>query len=146
VGIEEFRDSSEELAVSLLLAAGRYVGRLDTVCKRWGITDDQYNVLRILRASHPHGEPRFAIAEMLINRAPDVTRLLDRLEAKGFVKRGRWGPDKRQSISAITPGGIALLDAMSNDIRRMNEELTDDLSNSERRLLLSFLRRLISTD
>lgn len=141
LGIDGFEDLGEELAVSLLLVAGRYVRRLDRICKGWGITDDQYNVLRILQASYPEGEPRFAIAERLINRAPDVTRLLDRLESKGLVERNRSGTDKRRSISTITPEGTALLDAMADDVRGMNQELTEKLTGHERRLLLDFLRR-----
>ena len=108
-GLDRFEDPEEELSVGLLLVAGRLLRRLDEVCKSFGLTDDQYNVLRILGAAGPTGLPRFAIAERLLRRAPDVTRLLDRLETKGLVSRTRAEPDRRLSISTISPEGSELL-------------------------------------
>jgi len=145
-GLDPFEDEEEELFAGLLLLAGRLVQRLDETCREWGITDDQYNVLRILKGSRPAGLPRFEIGEKLVNRAPDVTRLLDRLEAKRLVVRTRSGPDRRQSISTITPQGLALLDAMSEDVRNTHLEVLQALSPKERKVLRSFLRRMIQTE
>jgi len=130
--------------VGLLLVAGRFIQRLDETCKRWGITDDQYNVLRILSGSRPDGQPRFAIAQKLINPAPDVTRLLDRLEAKRLVVRDKTGPDRRQVISYITPEGLALLSAMSEDITRANQDVTQTLSSKEKEVFRSLIRCLVA--
>jgi DNA-binding MarR family transcriptional regulator len=144
VGLDRIEDREEELFVGLLLVAGRFIQRLDETCKKWGITDDQYNVLRILRGSQPDGLPRYAIAQKLINRAPDVTRLLDRLDAKGLVVRSRTGPDKRQMISHITPEGLALLTAMSEDITRANMEVTQTLSPKEKDSFRALISRLVA--
>jgi DNA-binding MarR family transcriptional regulator len=143
VGLDHFDDREEELFVGLLLVTGRFIQRLDEICKKWGITDDQYNVLRILRGARPAGQPRFAIAEKLLNRAPDVTRLLDRLQSKGLVVRSRSGPDRRRSISSITPQGLALLSKMSDDIKAANMEITQGLSPEEKRRLAALLHRMI---
>jgi DNA-binding MarR family transcriptional regulator len=144
-GLDPFVDEEEELFAGMLLLAGRLIQRLDETCREWGVTDDQYNVLRILKGSRPAGMPRFEIGEKLFNRAPDVTRLLDRLEAKGLVVRTRSGHDRRQSISTITPQGLALLDAMSQDIRKTHREILQALSAKEREVLRSFIRRMIQT-
>jgi DNA-binding MarR family transcriptional regulator len=144
-GFDQFRDAEEELFAGLLLLAGQLVQRLDETCRKWGITDDQYNVLRILKGSRPAGQPRYGIAEKLFNKAPDVTRLLDRLEAKGLVVRARSGPDRRQSISTITPQGLALLHAMSEDIRSTHLEVLQALSLDERDVFRTFLRRMLQT-
>jgi DNA-binding MarR family transcriptional regulator len=145
-GLDPFEDNEEELFAGLLLLAGRLVQRLDETCRKWGITDDQYNVLRILKGSRPAGLPRYEIAEKLFNRAPDVTRLLDRLEGKELVVRTRSGPDRRKSISMITPQGLALLYNMSDDIRNTHLEVLQALSPKERDIFRSLLRRMITTE
>jgi DNA-binding MarR family transcriptional regulator len=142
-GLTRFHDDEEELFAGLLYLSGRLAQQLDEVCREWGITDDQYNVLRILQGSRPAGLPRFEIAEKLFNRAPDVTRLLDRLEAKSLVVRTRSGPDRRQSISTITPQGLGLLDSMSEDIRAVHLEVIHALSPEEREAFRTLLRRII---
>jgi DNA-binding MarR family transcriptional regulator len=145
-GFDRLEDEEEELSVGLLLLAGRLIQRLDETCRKWGITDDQYNVLRILKGARPAGQPRYAIAEMLFNRAPDVTRLLDRLEAKGLVVRARSGSDRRRSISSVTPEGLALLSSMSEDIRKTQLEIVQALSPEERQVFLSLLRRMVHSE
>ena len=86
---ERFEDSLHEAVLNLLVAAGHVRERMDRVCAEHGITHGQYNVLRILRGAHPDGHPRGEIAARLIERAPDVTRLVDRLERHGYVERAR---------------------------------------------------------
>lgn len=118
---KRFENPAEESMMSLLFAAG-FLGRtLDDVCGNHGITHDQYNVLRILRGVHPKGHPRYAIAERLVSRAPDVTRLLDRLEREGLVERYRSEEDRRLSISRITDGGLELLEAIDPEILAVHE-------------------------
>ena len=78
-----------------------------------GLTSSQYNVLRILRGSHPTRLPCSEISERMIARDPDVTRLVDRLGASGLVERVRAEHDRRVVEVGITPKGIAL-DAASN--------------------------------
>jgi DNA-binding MarR family transcriptional regulator len=132
----ETRSLAEQAMVSLLVAAGRIQQALNDVCAGYGITHDQYNVLRILRGVHPGGHPRYEIAERLINRAPDVTRLLDRLEGGGLVERVRTAEDRRLSVSRITPAGLALLDAMAPDIAGVHAHFADALSQADQRTLI----------
>src|SRR5258706_15819589 len=90
---------SEEALLNLLVAAGLVRARLDRACARFGMTNRQYNVLRILRGALPGGHPRHEIAVRMIERAPDVTRLIDRLQARGLVERARTARDRRQAIA-----------------------------------------------
>ena len=135
-------EEEEELVAGLLLLSGRLVQGLDEVCRNWGITDDQYNVLRILRNSPPSGRTRSEIAERLFNRSPDVTRLLDRLEGKGLASRSRSGPDRRKSISTITPQGLALLSEMTGDVRAAYMKVLETLTAEERRTLKALVYRM----
>jgi DNA-binding MarR family transcriptional regulator len=121
--------------VSLLRVAGRVQQMLSDVCAGHGITHDQYNVLRILRGVHPNGCPRFEISDRLITRAPDVTRLTDRLGREGLVERVRDVEDRRLSLSKITPSGLALLKHIDPEIQAVHESFASPLSESEKQEL-----------
>jgi DNA-binding MarR family transcriptional regulator len=132
---------SSEALVALMVAAGHLAQDLDAACQEHGITHDQYNVLRILRGIHPDGHPRGVISERMISRAPDVTRMLDRLERGGLVKRG-WDPaNRRLSIATITEDGLALLRRVDRLIEAVQDRYTKGLSKSD----LQTLRRLCRT-
>lgn len=77
-----FSSAHQEALLSLAVAAGAINDLVDEVCGKHGLTRPQYNVLRILRGVYPEGHPRCEIAQRMIERAPDVTRLVDRLQAR----------------------------------------------------------------
>jgi DNA-binding MarR family transcriptional regulator len=74
-----------------------------------GLTPSQYNLLRILRGVHPNGRTCSEIAERMINRDPDVTRLVDRLAKQGLVNRERGTVDRRVVLVHVTRNGLAVL-------------------------------------
>ena len=82
-----------------------------------GITLQQYNVLRILRGAGRDGIPTLEIGERMVEQAPGVTRLLDRLEAKGLVHRARCPTDRRQVLCWIEPAGTRLLGDLEKPMR-----------------------------
>ena len=98
--------------LNLMVAADHLRTMIDRVCDEFGITRGQYNVLRILRGVHPEGHARCDIAARMLERAPDVTRLVDRLESQGFAARVRSEEDRRLSLTRITERGMRLLDEM----------------------------------
>jgi MarR family transcriptional regulator, 2-MHQ and catechol-resistance regulon repressor len=93
-------------------------------------------VLRILRGAHPGGHPRSEIACRMLDRASDITRLIDRLQSRRLVKRTRGREDQRQAVTCITAKGIKLLDAMQphvdteagNVLGRLGEDNCRELS------------------
>ena len=127
-----------EALVALMVAAGALVRDLDTACQQHDLTHDQYNVLRILRGVYPAGHPRGEISARLISRAPDVTRMLDRLVKKGLVQRGWDAKNRRLSIATITPRGLALLTEVDQSIVREQARYTAGMSLED----LAALRRL----
>ena len=144
VAQRRFESPAQKAMVSLLVTAG-HVGRaLDEVCLAHGITHDQYNVLRILRGVHPEGHARYAIAERLIDRSPDVTRLLDRLEREGFVERNRSDEDQRLSISRITDRGMALLKEIDPRILEVHERFTARFSRNEMHQLATLCEKALA--
>jgi DNA-binding MarR family transcriptional regulator len=107
-----FRSRRQEAMLGLLKTADILRRFLATMVEPHGITLQQYNVLRILKGAGPDGLPTLEIAERLIEQAPGVTRLLDRLEKKDLVKRERCPVDRRQVTCRITRPGQRLLTAM----------------------------------
>jgi DNA-binding MarR family transcriptional regulator len=130
---ERFESSLQEAVLNLLVAAGHVREQLDRVCAEFDVTHGQYNVLRILRGAHPEGYPRCEIANRMLERAPDVTRLIDRLEQRGLVERGRSEEDGRMSITRITKAGLDLLDRMAPRINDVNAHLAERISLRDRR-------------
>lgn len=104
-----FPTRSAEAVVALMRTADMVRRSVASVVEPAGITPQQYNVLRILRGAGADGIPTLAIGERLIEETPGMTRLLDRLEAKHFVKRERCPGDRRQVTCRITPAGLKLL-------------------------------------
>lgn len=75
----------------------------------FGVSNEQYNVLRILRGAGEKGLPTLEISSRLVSRSPNVTRLLDRMIAKKLVRRSRLKGDRRVVLVAATPQGLKLL-------------------------------------
>src|SRR5947207_2991581 len=80
----------------------------DQLFARHDLTAQQYNALRLLRADHPAGLPTLALASRLVSHAPDITRLIDRLEQRGLVVRQRMAANRRVVQIAITESGLTL--------------------------------------
>lgn len=119
-----FDSPAQEAMLNLMVASDYVRQRVDKVCADYGITHGQYNVLRILRGVYPDGHPRCEIASRMLERAPDVTRLVDRLEQEGLVERDRSAEDRRLSITRITKKGLALLDEMEPHLKEMHKHFS----------------------
>lgn len=137
-----FKDPAEAAFVGLLFAGSQILQRLEDVCAGHGLTHTQYNVLRILRGVHPEGHPRCEVIDRLVTRAPDVTRLLDRLERQGLVERGWSKENRRLSIAKITEKGLALLDKVDPDIEAVQRETVGKLRVSEQQSIARICDRM----
>ena len=126
----QFADAAQEALLSVVVTANTLNDVADRICEEYGITRPQYNVLRILRGVHPHGHARCEIARRMVDRASDVTRLVDRLQTRKLVKRARGSDDQRQAVTSITAKGIKLLDTMrprlDSETRRLLRQLSED--------------------
>ena len=122
-----FRSAGHECAVSLLRTADLLRHVLGAVVGSHGLTLQQYNVLRILRGSGPEGLPTLDIADRLVERAPGVTRLLERLERKGLVRRQRCADDRRQVLCWITSPGLRLLSSLDRPMSEADDRLLQHL-------------------
>jgi DNA-binding MarR family transcriptional regulator len=131
-----------EALLNVLVAAGHVRDPLEEACRQHGVTGPQFNVLRILRGAQPDGLPRCEIVVRMMDRAPDVTRLIDRLETSGFVERSRSELDGRQSIARITRRGIALLERLDGPVRQVTKKFSERLNEREADQLSELLEKL----
>jgi len=99
----------------------------------------QYNVLRILRGSGSEGATCGDVAGRLIQHDPDVTRLLDRLDRRGLIDRGRDTKDRRVVRTTITPAGLALLAELDGPVVDLHKQQLGHLSEEHLQALTSAL-------
>jgi MarR family transcriptional regulator, organic hydroperoxide resistance regulator len=137
-----FRSSAHEALVGLLRTTDRVRRTLAGVVEPRGLTLQQYNVLRILRGARPAGLPTLEIAARMVEHAPGITRLLDRLEGKTLVRRQRHDDDRRQVMCRITPAGLRLLAALDSGLQRADESTLGMLSRRDLRRLIALLDRI----
>ena len=126
-----FVSRAQEGAVGLLLTADRVRRSLARIVEPHGITLQQYNVLRILRGAGDAGLPTLDIAERMIEEAPGITRLMDRIEKKRLVRRKRCPSDRRQVLCWITAEGRDLLSRLEGPMRLGDASAMGGLPSSD---------------
>jgi len=127
----KFNSVETEATLNLLIAAYSVRTMLDGACAKFKITSPQYNVLRILKGKYPDGYPRCEIIQRMIEPAPDVTRIIDRLTKERLVERFQSNEDRRHSISKITQKGLKLLDDILPHLQETEERLSKMLTKTE---------------
>lgn len=126
-----FQSLHQEAMLNLLVAASFLEGTMDRLCAGFGITHQQYNILRILKGAGESGHPCGEIAERMIHPSPDVTRRLDALEREGFVERTRSTEDRRVVITRITDKGLQLLDSMNSALQEHANNFSNQVSEAD---------------
>jgi DNA-binding MarR family transcriptional regulator len=136
-----FATRAEEAGVALLRTADLVRRNLSAVLAQHDITLQQYNVLRILRGAGETGRTTLDIAGRMIEETPGITRLLDRIEAKGLVGRERCSEDRRRVWCRITKEGQDLLAALETPMRDALESAMNGLRKRDLADLLDLLDR-----
>jgi DNA-binding MarR family transcriptional regulator len=134
-----FRSPGHEAAVAILYTADAVRRRLAETVDPFGITLQQFNVLRILRGGGEAGVATLDVAQRMVEQTPGITRLLDRLEAKTLVRRQRCPTDRRQNLCWITPAGRALLEQLDGPAVRASEACVAALNQAEQLTLIALL-------
>ena len=111
----------------------------DELFARHDLTAQQYNVLRLLRSEHPGVLPTLTLAGRLVSRAPDITRMLDKLEERGLVRRERSAANRRTVFIGITPAGLKLLRELDAPVRECHTRQLGHLKRSELRQIVELL-------
>jgi DNA-binding MarR family transcriptional regulator len=143
---EKFSGIEQEGLLNLFIASNYLHSKLELVCSEFNITLSQFNVLRILKGAHPNGYPRHEIIRRMVEPAPDVTRLIDRLIKEGLVERFNTEEDRRLSLARITKKGIALLTKINPEIDKFLINYSSMLTKSEKEILSNLLEKLYAND
>jgi len=143
---EKFSGVEQEIVLNLLVSANYLHSELDAICNRFKITLAQFNVLRILKGTHPNGYPRGEIIRRMVEPAPDVTRLIDRLIKEDFVERYNSKEDRRLSLARITKKGIALLTKINPEVDSFLLNYSSTLTKSEKEILSNLLEKLYAKE
>jgi DNA-binding MarR family transcriptional regulator len=136
-----FRSREAEVFLNVLRTSSSLMGDLVELLRPHDLTQPQYNVLRILRGAGAEGLPRGEVGERMVAREPDVTRLLDRMEARGIVRRDRGTGDRRVVRVTITVEGRRLVDSLDGVVADMHVRQLGHLSDDELTVLNDLLVR-----
>lgn len=132
----------QEAYVSLTMTVDRLSHVFDSLLRTHGISQPQYNVLRIIRGAAPDSLPCQQIADRMITRVPDITRLLDRLAKQKLVSRDRSREDRRVVLVKLTKEGFRLLESLDEPITEIHRQQVAHLTKQELEQLMSLLARV----
>lgn len=141
-----FEGPHHEALLAIMLANANIEAMLDEAFEGTGLTQPQYNVLRILNGIYPNAHPRGEIARRMVRRAPDLTRMLDRLVRMGLVEREKGEQDHRQSLARITPKGRKTLEELHPKVMHVNQLLSARMPTDEARTLADLLEKVYASD
>lgn len=128
--------------VSILQAAERIRRRCQEILEPWGLTLQQFRVLRILREAGEAGLPTLEVGYRMMEKTPGITRLLDRLEEKGLARRERCQDDRRRVLCRASKAALDLLAELDQPMTEIDRLLMVRLSPTEQTKLASFVDRI----
>ncbi len=139
---EQFESSFHKMAVNLLFTSSWMADKHLQFLKPFGISQQQYNVLRILRGQYPEPASISLLMDRMLDKNSNASRLVDKLLTKGLVERTVSSIDRRQKEVAITEKGLKLLTSIGaefgtlmNSFTNLSETQAEELSD-----LLDLLR------
>lgn len=143
---ERFENEVQQAMLSLIVSADIIKKKQLEVCSSKKLTHSQYNILRILKGCHPEGYCRKDIIERMLEKAPDVTRLIDGLVAQEYAERVQGITDKRMSLTRITQKGIDLLNELHEPMQTFAKEMNEMYSKKELNSIIDLCGRIITHD
>src|SRR5688572_25950847 len=134
-----FRSPAQEATIALLRTASVVSRAVARVIEPSGLSLAQYNALRIIRGAGTGGIPTLSIRERMIDEGTTITRLLDKLEDAGLIRRERTYPDRRQVLCFATDAGRKLLDTLDPQVNAMDEDVVSSLNETQLEVFVELL-------
>ena len=134
-----FDSPQQEAFLSLWRTYDRLRALEDELFGQHDLSAQQYNALRLLRGAHPGGIPTLGLAERLVSRAPDITRLVDKLAERNLIRRERLAENRRVVQVGITAEGLALLRKLDKPVRACHARQLGHLRPAELGQLVELL-------
>ena len=135
-----FDSLEQEVFLNLWRTYDRLRAFEDELFGQHDLTPQQYNALRLLRGAHPDKIHTLDLAGRLVSRAPDITRLLDKLEQRDLIERDRPADNRRVVRIGITAAGLALLDALHEPLQACHARQLGHLSQKQLKELIALLK------
>jgi DNA-binding MarR family transcriptional regulator len=134
-----WRSREQEAFLNLVRTADALARAEVDLLKRAGLSPNQYNALRVLRGAGPDGVTCSEVGSRLIERDPDVTRMIDKLEERGLMQRRRDARDRRVQRNVITEAGLELLASLDEPLDAMPKKQLGHLSEDQLEMLITLL-------
>ena len=116
----QFRNDRQRALINIIYTHNYLINQLNTVFKKYKITRQQYNVLRIIRGAHPAPVTINDIKERMLDKMSDASRIVDRLKAKGLIQRTQSPHDRRSVEVRITKEGLRFLDVTDPEVEKFD--------------------------
>lgn len=123
----KFRNTLQKAIINVIFTSNWIQDRQQSFFKPYGITAQQFNILRILRGQHPNGISGASIKARMMDKNSDVSRLLDRLEVKELIEKKLSPLDKRATDVTISAKGMEVL----NEIDKKQKEFDGVIALSD---------------
>ena len=128
---KKFSNMGQEAILNIIAAGSVLRDKQNAILQAHGLSLQKYNILRILKGGPKDGYPRSEIYDRMVEKAPDITRLIDRLEKAKLVKRIRPENDRRQSVAQITENGLKKLKEIQPYISAYEKSIEKIFSNED---------------
>jgi len=138
---QKFDSQQQEVYLSLWRYYDRLKALEDELFQIWDLTSQQYNVLRILQSANPKAVPTLKISQRLISRAPDITRMIDKLQERALVNRFRSDEDRRTVLVQITQEGLDLLKKLQQPVKALHISQLGHLTEAQCTSLCRLLQK-----
>lgn len=141
IKVRRFFNERHKATVNILFTSNWITGILEKRAKEQQITLQQFNVLRILRGQYPKPATNRTLKERMIDKMPDISRIIDRLVSKELVSRTKNADDRRAVDVVITDKGLEVLGALEESMLMM-DILNDNVTEEECRVLSGILETM----
>ena len=118
---KKFRNVNHQAQVNLIYTSNWLQNQIAKIFKKYGLSSQQYNVLRILNGSHPNSLNLSQIKTRMLDKMSDTSRVVERLRLSGYLTRLPSKEDRRESIISITKKGLKLVEEMKVDEASMDQ-------------------------
>jgi MarR family transcriptional regulator, 2-MHQ and catechol-resistance regulon repressor len=133
--VSRFENEQQKAALNILFTSNWLRSQHATLLAPFGLSMQQYNILRILRGAKGEKMNMHSVKERMIDRAPNATRLTDKLLTKTLVERERCDQDRRVVYIRITPKGLDLLRAMDDQLKSHWVQVNGRISDADARVV-----------
>lgn len=136
------KDPIQRAVLNIMYTGYWLQSRVNLTLKPYGLTEPQYNVLRILKGQNGATMNLYEIQERMVQRMSNVSRIIDKLLEKGWVERRECKENRRRVDISITDAGLELLEEVTPVLNRQFKELSTRLKKDEAHQLSSWLESL----